>query len=189
MLQSPPDNSPGPSQYDSAIDWPAVLEEHRRWLTTVVRCRVEDTHAVDDVMQEVALAVLRQNSRPADRAKVAPWLYRVAVRQAISHRRRRGRRQKLVDTASQRSCLEQPVADPRDWLLNEETRQAVVDALAQLPSQDRQILMLKYTENWCYRQLADHLGVGTGAVEYRLIRAKKRLRSQLRRLGCGSDMR
>jgi RNA polymerase sigma-70 factor (ECF subfamily) len=72
--------------------------------------------------------------------------------------------------------------------LKEETRQAVVKALAQLPSQDRQILMLKYTENWCYRQLADHLGVGTGAVEYRLIRAKNRLRSYLRKLGCGGDL-
>jgi RNA polymerase sigma-70 factor (ECF subfamily) len=47
---------------------------------------------------------------------------------------------------------------------------------------DREILMLKYTENWNYQQLAEHLGVTLHTVEYRLLRARKRLRQELTRL-------
>ncbi len=32
-------------------------------------------------------------------------------------------------------------------------------ALERLPQECREMLMLKYTENWSYRQLAMHLGV------------------------------
>jgi RNA polymerase sigma-70 factor (ECF subfamily) len=63
--------------------------------------------------------------------------------------------------------------------LHEEARQAVTSALAELPQQDQEILLLKYTENWSYRQLAEHLGGGANSVEYRLLRAKRRLRRRL----------
>ncbi len=33
------------------------------------------------------------------------------------------------------------------------------------------------------RELAEHLGVGFNVIEYRLLRAKKRLRSQLQQAG------
>ena len=164
------------------IDWGGALVEHERWLRTVVRCRVEDAHATEDVLQEIAVSVLKQNARPTDPASVAPWLYRVAVRQAISHRRRRDRGRKLIEAAKQNG-QERTTGDPRDWVFREELREAVNSALALLNPQDRQILVLKYTEKWGYRQLAEHLGVGMNVIEYRLLRAKKRLRSQLQGAG------
>jgi len=183
MHSLPADNLAPTHQHHALIDWASVLAEHQRWLRTVIRCRVEDEHAVDDVMQEVALATLKQNSRPTDPHRVAPWLYRVAVRQAISHRRRRQRHRRAIDAAAREGQYEETIDDPREWVLNEEVRETVSMALAQLGSQDRQILLLKYTEKWGYRQLAEHLGVGLNAVEYRLLRAKKRLRMQLRKSG------
>lgn len=39
--------------------------------------------------------------------------------------------------------------------------------------------MLKYSEGWSYRELAARLGVGEGAVEARLHRARRRLRDLL----------
>jgi RNA polymerase sigma factor CnrH len=48
-----------------------------------------------------------------------------------------------------------------------------------LPARDVEILLLKYTENWSYRDLAEHLGLTPGAVESRLHRARKRLRDLL----------
>ena len=41
------------------------------------------------------------------------------------------------------------------------------------------MLLLKYTENWSYRELALHLGVSLSAVESRLYRARERLRHEL----------
>jgi RNA polymerase sigma-70 factor (ECF subfamily) len=179
-MQHPPStDAPMPGPEAGPIDWPSALQRHRGWLRTVIGCRTGDSQAVDDVLQELAVAVLTQDARPTDPEKVAPWLFRVAVRQAILHRRRSGRRKRLLDAVGQARLDSESGGDPQDWVLQKEARQAVASALAQLPQPDREILLLKYTEDWSYRQLADHLGVGTNTVEYRLLRAKKRLRAQL----------
>ena len=43
-----------------AIDWQAALTQHERWLRTVVLARLREPQAVDEVMQEVALAAVKQ---------------------------------------------------------------------------------------------------------------------------------
>jgi RNA polymerase sigma-70 factor (ECF subfamily) len=163
-----------------SLNWTAVLAEHDRWLRTVVLARLREPQAVDEVMQEVALAAVRQAAPLADAAKVAPWLYRLAVRQALLFRRKCGRRRRLADRYEQlRQDSGPAVLEPLIWLLAEERRTQVRAALARLPSKDAEILLLKYTENWNYHQLATRLGVSTSAVEARLHRARRRLREQL----------
>jgi RNA polymerase sigma-70 factor (ECF subfamily) len=61
-----------------------------------------------------------------------------------------------------------------------EQREFVRKALDELSELDRQILLLKYSEGWTYRQLSEHLGVKEDTVEYRLMKARKNLRRHLR---------
>jgi RNA polymerase sigma-70 factor (ECF subfamily) len=58
----------------------------------------------------------------------------------------------------------------------------VRQALDRLPRRDAEILLLKYTEDWSYRQVAEHLGLSTSAVEARLHRARRKMRRVLARL-------
>ena len=69
--------------------------------------------------------------------------------------------------------------DPLSWLLSDERQQLVRAAIERLPGRDAEILLLKYTEQWSYQQIADHLGIGHSAVESRLHRARARLRTEL----------
>ncbi|MGD0896936.1 MAG: RNA polymerase sigma factor [Thermoguttaceae bacterium] len=163
------------------IDWPAVLATHDRWLRTVVYSRVGEFQAVDEVMQEVSLAAIRQQAPIADANKVAPWLYRLAVRLSLLYRRTQGRRRKLMaGYAQQKQPIDrQREPDPLDWLLTQERRERVRSALARLPRRDAEILLLKYTEDWSYDQLAQRLGVSQSAIEARLYRARERLRAEL----------
>ncbi len=186
MTSSEPHREPQPGAKHSKcvpeIDWQAVLAEHDRWLRTVVGARLGEPQAVDDVMQEVVLAAVRQQSPIADPDKVAPWLYRLAVTQSLLYRRKQGRRRKLTDRYAERyRPTEQDTrhSDPLDWLLSEERREQVRTALAGLTKQDAEILLLKYTEDWSYHDLAEHLGISHSAVEARLHRARKRLRTEL----------
>jgi RNA polymerase sigma-70 factor (ECF subfamily) len=165
-----------------AIDWAATLAEHDRWLRTVVRARVGERQAVDEVMQEVALAAVAQRAPLNDLARVGAWLYRLAVRQALLYRRRCGRQRKLIDGYAGRQTSERdlsPFCDPLDRLLQDERRDQIRAALGRLPRRDAEILLLKYTEDWSYRELAAHLGVSESAVEARLHRARSRLRAAL----------
>jgi RNA polymerase sigma-70 factor (ECF subfamily) len=151
-------------------------------LRTVVLARLGDVTAVDDVLQEVALAAVEKGHRLRDPTSAAPWLYRLAVVAALQHRRRQGRRRKLVDRFAERHRpTEHDIreADPLDWLLADERKTLVRRALARLPKRDAEILLLKYTEDWSYRQLAEHLGQTTSAVEARLHRARQKMRQAL----------
>lgn len=164
------------------IDWAATLAAHDRWLRTVVLARLGERQAVDEVMQEVAVAAVAQRSPLDDPARVGAWLYRLAVRQALLYRRRCGRRRRLIDRYAGSRAGDSgvsPALDPLDGLLRDERRALVREALGRLPRRDAEILLLKYTEDWSYRELAAHLGVGESAVEARLHRARARLRAAL----------
>ena len=154
------------------------MTPHLNWLRTVIRTRLGESQAVDDVLQDVSLAFVN-GSPPAETDQLAPWLYRVAVRQTLLHRRKSGRRRKLQRAVEQNGSADSSAETPTAQALHHEQTEAVREALADLGEVDQQLLQLKYTENWTYQQLAGHLGVSATTIEYRLLRARKRLRQQL----------
>jgi len=173
---------PGDVSDATSIDWPDVLSRNERWLRTVVYARVGDPGAVEEVMQEVALAAVRQSSPIQDVTKVGPWLYRLAIRQSLLFRRKIGRQRKLTDRYADRfrptECDHRTVS-PLGWLLRDERRSQVRSALERLKQKDVEILLLKYDQNWNYHQIAERLGISHSAVEARLHRARQRLRDEL----------
>jgi RNA polymerase sigma-70 factor (ECF subfamily) len=159
--------------------WSARLAVHARWLRTVIGARSGELGAVDEIFQEIALATVRQNADVPDN-KVAPWLYRLAIRHALMYRRRLGRQRKLRDRlAAEQSDQADRCNDPLNWLLSDERQQLVRHAVAQLHAKDAELLLLKYTEDWTYRDLVAHLGISQSAVETRLHRARQKLRDAL----------
>ncbi len=161
-------------------DWGAVIDDHRRWLRTVVLARLGRSDATDEVLQQVALAAVR--TQPVCRGpQLAAWLYRVAIRQSLLYRRRAAREGRRVERYAQQaeSNGQAANADPLDWLLADEQIKLVKLAIGRLPPRDREILLLKYTEDWNCREIAAHLGVSESAVTSRLNRARKRLRQEL----------
>ena len=172
--------------------WVEALQRHTGWLRRVVSTRVGEPQAVDEVMQEVSLAVaLSPDARAAGHLNPAAWLYRVAVRQALLYRRKSGRRRKLLDAFAARAAAaggaREGDEDPLRWLISHERDALVRLAVARLPRRDADVLVLKYTEQWSYRQLAEHLGLSESAVEARLHRARRRLRDELARLDVSED--
>jgi RNA polymerase sigma-70 factor (ECF subfamily) len=164
------------------IDWQLALAQHDRWLRTVIAARLGEPGAIDEVMQEVALAAVRQRAPINDPTKVAPWLYRLAVMQTLMYRRKQGRGRKLTAKYADRfqpTERDTRVPEPLEWLIADERRDLVRQALAVLPQRDAEILLLKYTEDWSYLQIAKHLGVSESAVEARLHRARMRMRQEL----------
>ena len=167
------------------IDWAAALAEHGKWLRTVVLARIGEPQAVDEVLQEVALAAVRNKAPLSDVRKLAPWLYQLAVRQTLLYRRKHGRARNLVNRYAERNQPREEDArspDPLGWLLHGERKELIRVALDRLGRRDREILLLKYAEEWSYKDISTHLGISQSAVEARLHRARKRLRVELESL-------
>ena len=118
---------PEPDGVAGAIDWGATLAEHERWLRRVVAARVGEPQAVDEVMQNVALAAVTQRSPLVNPARVAVWLYRLAVRHVLIYRRKTGRQRSLVDRYADRKAVSEIDTSPSPlvWLVKDERQQLV----------------------------------------------------------------
>lgn len=168
------------------IDWQEVLTENQSWLRRVLYSRLGEVAAVEECMQEVGLAAVRQAAPIRDTTKLGAWLYQLAVRQALLYRRKMGRKRGLLQRYADRrqpTESDEGAFDPLNWLLNREKIGLVRTALTAIRDEDREILLLKYAEGWSYIQISEHLNVSHSAVEARLHRARQRLRKEIERLG------
>tara|TARA_Y100000814_G_scaffold147104_1_gene106893 strand:- start:663 stop:1208 length:546 start_codon:yes stop_codon:yes gene_type:complete len=154
-----------------------AMVQHGHWLATVLRARGVEAGEVDELLQEVSVAACKAVDQLRDPEKIAPWLYRIAVVSALQYRRRMGRQRKKIEKyKAEYSEANRTEMDPLSWLLAKEQDQLVRQAIQSLPSRDAELMLLKYTEDWTYRQLAEHLGISESAVEARLHRARGKMR-------------
>ena len=132
---SEPRLGPSPeAEGTNAIDWGATLAIHQGWLRRLVAARVGEPQAVDEVMQEVALAAVAQRSPLHDPSRAAVWLYRLAVRHVLLYRRKAGRHRSLVEkyAAKKAPSPTDGAASPLLWMLRDERQKLVQAALARL---------------------------------------------------------
>ena len=162
----------------------ALTTTHHHWLRTALFARLQNADAVDEVMQELAVVALRASAPVRDETRIGPWLYRVAVRQALLYRRSRGRSRKTEngfrEELDRRDEEAAAYGDPHSLALSSERNERIRGEVAALPRRDREILLLKYAEDLSYREIGERLGLSVSAVEARLHRARMRLRTKLR---------
>ena len=166
---------------DQTIDWEAELPLHREWMIRIAQLRLRDPHGCEDVVQDVILSVVRQNPKLDNPNNIRSWLYQAVVRRVADHLRNQYRQVRAVDELSAAEELAHEEAG-WDWLLANEQRDLLRIAVQSLSQQDREIVLLKFARNWSYKQLGERFGIAERAVEYKLVRAKQQLRTELQRL-------
>ncbi len=167
----------------TAPAWPDELKLHREWLERLVASRVGSAEAVQDVFQEICLAVVKSDRRPESLDAVAPWLCRIALRQSAMYLRTKGRKHRMLqDYAENHAAPQVSEHDPIHWLLHQEREALLREAIGGLSNELRLILQAKYFERLTYEQMAQRFGLSTHAVEYRLVEAKRQLRAALANL-------
>ncbi|MFF0292327.1 SigE family RNA polymerase sigma factor [Kitasatospora sp. NPDC004615] len=128
-----------------------------------------DAHLAEDLAQE-ALGKLYGSWRRVSRmANPAGYARTVLVNTFLSHRRRRSSREHVTDTFAESAA---PTADPA-------LRVTLLQALAELPQQDRAVLVLRYWEDLGVEEAATALRLTPSAVRSRASRALSRLRTRL----------
>ena len=137
-----------------------------------------DREEAMDITQE---AYLRLHERWASRdpgREPTSWLYAVIRNLAIDHMRRRTRRPEAeIDQALLRS----PAAGPEEAAARSEMAGRLWAAIASLPPEQREILLLRDWHGLDYGQIAEVLGLSLGTVSSRLHHAREKVREQMRR--------
>jgi RNA polymerase sigma-70 factor (ECF subfamily) len=130
--------------------------------------------AVEDLLQDVWLDVVRGVSRLADAGAFRAWVYRIARdRVARRLRQRRPAVQPLLDL--------DPADDANDDDFTADDAERIHAALNDLAPEHREVLVLRFLEEMSYEEIARVVGGPLGTVRSRLHYAKRALRLALER--------
>ncbi len=136
--------------------------------------------AAEDVVAETFLVAFRQRSGyDLARADARPWLYGIATNLIGRHRRSETRLLRALARTG-RDPLTEPFTDRVDAEVSASAAsRRLAAALAKLPSQHRDTLLLVAWGEVTYEQAALALGVPTGTVRSRVSRARRAIRRAL----------
>ena len=150
----------------------AVFNEHHRRAVRLAWLLTGDPHQAEDVVAEAMTKVYVQ-WRKGGVDDVGAYLRRAVANQANSRLRRRylERREASRRTGDDRGVrlVDDEAAD----------RDAVWQAIQQLPDRQRQVVVLRYYEDLSEAATADVLGISTGTVKSSLSRGLSKLEELL----------
>jgi RNA polymerase sigma factor (sigma-70 family) len=135
---------------------------------------LRDSSLAEDAVQEAFLAVWRTASTfSAERGKPSAWILTLVHRRAVDLVRREQRqRQPPIELTP---IVEDATPASDEEVLLRERRQAVQQALGQLPADQREALELAYYGGLTQSELAEQLSVPLGTVKSRMFAGLRRL--------------
>jgi RNA polymerase sigma-70 factor (ECF subfamily) len=131
-----------------------------------------------EIVQETFVRVAQHLGSFEGRAQFSTWLFTIVRSVAIDQTAKRRRAPK----AAEEEVMERVPAstpEPAENLENAETRQAVRAAIARLPENEREAVLLCEIEDLPLRAAGEILGWGEGRVKVTLFRARRRLKELL----------
>jgi RNA polymerase sigma-70 factor (ECF subfamily) len=133
-----------------------------------------DRAAAGDAAQQVFLKLLTQVAQFRGDAEFSTWLYRMVVNTCVDMTRRRKRTTEIDET------LPSPARQHQD-LERDEVKDAVQDAVAELPEQFRIAVLLRHFDDLSYEEMAVALNCSAGTVASRLSRGHRMLAARLKK--------
>ncbi|MCS7078722.1 MAG: sigma-70 family RNA polymerase sigma factor [Chloracidobacterium sp.] len=138
-----------------------------------------------EVCQETFLAAFRNLKTFRGEAKFSSWLYRIALNACRSRQRRQPSENVSLDEHAEAHGFDPPATAGTvdEALLRDEQAQLVRRALAALPPEMRQVIVMKEYEGLKFHEIAEVLGIPVSTVKTRLYTGLNLLRRRLEGLG------
>jgi RNA polymerase sigma-70 factor (ECF subfamily) len=166
--------------------WEQLVKEHtRRVYGLCYRFTGKDSEA-QDLTQEVFLRVFRMlGSFRSSEGSFATWLARLTRNLLIDHYRRTRNDRSTDSIEDQLPRIEEGVTSslgrPDRALAGREASDLLQSALAKLPPDLRETIILRDLQEMEYREIAQVLGIPEGTVKSRLNRGRAELARLLRK--------
>jgi RNA polymerase sigma-70 factor (ECF subfamily) len=139
-------------------------------LVAFFRARNCELALAEDLAQEVMLIVYRKAAQIRDRTLFRAWLFKIARNALCRHYGKQTREVETID-----------LADATDRLAAASHKPAATPAfefqhwMAFLDSREREVMNLRFIEQWEYHEIAAAQGIPIGTVQWRVFNAKKKL--------------
>ena len=147
-------------------------DRHAPWLSLRLARRCADPGVVDEALQDTFMAVWRSAGRYDGRGDVGAWIWGIAIRRLIDALRRLPRSEVLVAEVDDRRSVEEEI------LLGVEHGD-LGGALRELSPELRAVVQATVLDGLTSREAGRLLGIPTGTVKTRMMRARAQLREAL----------
>jgi RNA polymerase sigma-70 factor (ECF subfamily) len=144
-------------------------------LVSFFRARSREVALAEDLAQEVMVTVYLKAGQVRDRASFRAWLFKIARNALCRHYDKLIREVETVNLADVDNRLaaatHKPAGTPafefRDWMTF-------------LDARERDVMMLRFVEQWEYHEIAAKRGTPIGTVQWRVFNSKKKLARHLK---------
>ena len=157
--------------------WDELVARWNDRLLYYLRRLISHEEDATNALQEVWLAAVRGIHHLRDDSRLAPWLYTIARRTAMTHFRQDYSR--LEESSSDQ--VDQVSDDAFEEQMQFDNAELVHHGLQQLGLPEREVLTLHFLEDLTTGEIATLLGIPTGTVKSRMFKARNDLRRVLDR--------
>lgn len=153
-----------------------LVNRHKEKVRNLIYLNLGSTSSIDDISQEVFLAVYRKLKQFRFQSQFTTWLYTITINKIRDH----VRKQKIMSVFSAFSSDDtENVVEPGSFKENFDVNEMVRDAVAKLPRKLKEPLILRDFEGMSYQEISDATGIETGTVKSRIFRARESLKKML----------
>jgi RNA polymerase sigma-70 factor (ECF subfamily) len=205
-LVTPPDaDTPGAASPDDLRSVAAILagderafeelvDRYNPSLLRVAQGYVRTPSAAEEAVQDTWLGVLRGLPDFEGRSSLRTWIFRILVNQAITRGVRESRSVPFSSLGDDEAAVDPERflpngawawppqrldGIPEEVLLSAEARARVLEAIAELPPQQRQVITLRDVEGWSSAEVREALELSEGNQRVLLHRARSKVRARL----------
>ena len=150
-----------------------LYDRHAPWLMARLRRRCADPGMVAEVVQDTFVAVWRGAGRFRGQGEVGAWIWGIGIRQLVGHLRKR------VPTPVDAPPRDQLQVSAEDQVLLAVEHGDLAGALSRLSPELRAVVQATVLDGLTTREAGRLLGIPTGTVKTRMMRARIELRGAL----------
>ena len=164
----------------AVLDKQALADIYEHYNADIFRyaCRLlGDRDLAEDCVAETFSRFLLSVRRGSQPDNVRAYLYRAAHNWVIDQHRRKP----LPDFSLEESLRADPEGNPAQQVAKEMERQRVSAALLRLPAEQRQVIELRFMEDWSHDEVASALGKtieATRTLQHRAVNALRQMLSE-----------
>ncbi len=169
---------------ETAFDW--LVTYYHAPVYNVILGILGDPSDAADGTQEVFLKAFRGIRGFRHGSSLKTWLYRIAIREALNHKRwfkRHLQKNVSIDAEPEEGHahidIEDLCASPFEQLAAQEMQHAVQSALQSVPNVFRVAVILRDLEGFSYEEVAEILECSIGTVKSRILRGRRALKEIL----------